>query len=112
MPPPVSWAAVARCVAARLPDRLHSVRTWQVPGAVALGGYWQVPGAPHSAPVRRLAVSVGCRAAYRSLAVADSGAFGRYVVVGARTARCAGVRGHCTRRVLPAFEVAVLGGFL
>ena len=40
------------------------------------------------------------------------GAFGLYVVLGARTARCAGVRGHRTRRVLAALEVAVLGAFL
>ena len=97
----VFLTAFTRCVPGRFPGPLHSAGTGRF-------------AARHTRRAcLEMAVSVGCcRAAYRSLAVADSGAFGRYVVVGARTARCAGVRGHCTRRVLPAFEVAVLGGFL
>ena len=88
---------------------LHSVRNGSVPGAVALGGYWQVRGSATLGACPEMAVSVGCRVAYRLLAAADSVRSGGSVVLGAGTARCAGVRGHRTRRVLAALEVAVLG---
>ena len=51
---------------------LHSVRNGSVPGAVALGGYWQVRGSATLGACPEMAVSVGCRGVYRSLAAADS----------------------------------------
>ena len=52
-----------------------------------------------------------CRS-YRSVTAADSMRAGGCVVFDARTAWCVGVWGHCTRRVLAALEVAVLGALL
>ena len=48
----------------------HSVRTWSVPGAVALGGYWRVRGRATLGARLEMAVSVGtssCRSSWRTV---------------------------------------------
>ena len=95
----VFLTAFTRCVPGRFPGPLHSAGTGRFAARHTrrLSGDGRLGGMPGGVP---LAGRGGL------------GAFGRYGVLGARTARCAGVRGHCTRRVLTAFEVAVLGAFL
>ncbi len=95
----VFLTAFTRCVPGRFPGPLHSAGTGRFAARHTrrLSGDGRLGGMPGGVPLAgrgRL------------------GAFGRYGVLGARTARCAGVRGHCPRRVLTAFEVAVLGAFL
>ena len=76
----------------------HSVRTWSVPGAAALGGYWRVRGRATLGARLEMVVSVGtgcCRSSWRTVCKSRRA---RRVLVSC-TARCG--RGPGWRRARP-----------